>query len=137
MGRFRFSLETLLQIRASQESSAAQALAQANQERSHCQSDLDRVMSDSRSLNDSLSEGGIAASISIALRPGLRLNAERARVALAAKQVVVGQRLAEWQQAKLRLSLLEKLRETRLKEHQRSERLAEERWLDERVIQSL
>ena len=136
MGRFRFSLETLLQIRASQESSAAQALAQANQEQAHCQSDLDRVMSDSRSLNDSLSEGGIAASISIALRPGLRLNAERARVALAAKQITVGQRLAEWQQAKLRLSLLEKLREARLKEHQRSERLAEERWLDERVIQS-
>jgi flagellar export protein FliJ len=137
MGRFRFSLETLLQIRASQESSAAQALAQANQEKSLCQSDLDRVMSDSRSLNNALSEGGVAASISIALRPGLRLNAERARVALAAKQAVVGQCLAEWQQAKLRLSLLEKLREARLKEHQRSERLAEERWLDERVIQSL
>ncbi|MEN9776643.1 MAG: hypothetical protein RJB04_398 [Verrucomicrobiota bacterium] len=137
MGRFRFSLETLLQIRASQESSAAQALAQANQEKSLCQSDLDRVMSDSRSLNDALSEGGVAASISIALRPGLRLNAERARVSLTAKQAVVDQRLAEWQQAKLRLSLLEKLREARLKEHQRSERLAEERWLDERVIQSL
>jgi len=137
MGRFRFSLETLLKIRASQESSAAQALAQANQEQSRCQTDLDQVMSDSRSLNDSLSEGGVAASISIALRPGLRLNAERARVALAAKQVVVGQCLAEWQQAKLRLSLLEKLREARLKEHQRSERLAEERWLDERVIHSL
>jgi|LakMenEpi03Aug12_release.lakeMendotaPanAssembly.Ray.scaffolds.fasta_scaffold348158_2 flagellar export protein FliJ len=137
MGRFRFSLETLLKIRASQESSAAQALAQANQEQSRCQSDLDRVMSDSRSLNDSLSEGGVAASISIALRPGLRLSAERARVALTAKQAVVGQCLAEWQQAKLRLSLLEKLREARLKEYQRSERLAEERWLDERVIQSL
>lgn len=137
MGRFRFSLETLLQIRASQESSAAQALAQANQEKSLCQSDLDRVMSDSRSLNDALSEGGIAASISIALRPGLRLNAERARVALTAKQVVVDQCLGEWQQAKLRLSLLEKLREARLKEYQRSERLAEERWLDERVVQSL
>lgn len=137
MGRFRFSLETLLQIRASQESSAAQALAQANQEKSLCQSDLDRVMSDSRSLNNALSEGGVAASISIALRPGLRLNAERARVSLTAKQAVVDQRLAEWQQAKLRLSLLEKLREARLKEHQRSERLAEERWLDERVIQSL
>lgn len=137
MGRFRFSLETLLQIRASQESSAAQALAQANQEKSLCQSDLDRVMSDSRSLNDALSEGGVAASISIALRPGLRLNAERARVSLTAKQAVVDQRLAEWQQAKLRLSLLEKLREARLKEYQRSERLAEERWLDERVIQSL
>lgn len=137
MGRFRFNLETLLQIRASQESSAAQALAQANQEKSLCQSDLDRVMSDSRSLNDALSEGGVAASISIALRPGLRLNAERARVSLTAKQAVVDQRLAEWQQAKLRLSLLEKLREARLKEHQRSERLAEERWLDERVIQSL
>jgi flagellar biosynthesis chaperone FliJ len=50
--------------------------------------------------------------------------------------VVVTQRLSEWQQAKLRLSLLEKLREARLKEHQRSERLAEERYLDERVIQS-
>ena len=137
MGRFRFSLETLLKIRASQESSAAQALAQANQEQSRCQTDLDQVMSDSRSLNDSLSEGGVAASISIALRPGLRLNAERARVSLTAKQAVVDQRLAEWQQAKLRLSLLEKLREARLKEHQRSERLAEERWLDERVIQSL
>jgi len=137
MGRFRFSLETLLKIRASQESSAAQALAQANQEQSRCQSDLDRVMFDSRSLNDSLSEGGVAASISIALRPGLRLSAERARVALTAKQAVVGQCLAEWQQAKLRLSLLEKLREARLKEYQRSERLAEERWLDERVIQSL
>ena len=137
MGRFRFSLETLLKIRASQESSAAQALAQANQEQSRCQNDLDRVMSDSRSLNDSLSEGGVAASISIALRPGLRLSAERARVALTAKQAVVGQCLAEWQQAKLRLSLLEKLREARLKEYQRSERLAEERWLDERVIQSL
>jgi flagellar export protein FliJ len=137
MGRFRFSLETLLKIRASQESSAAQALAQANQEQSRCQSDLDRVMSDSRSLNDSLSEGGVAASISIALRPGLRLSAERARVALTAKQAVVGQCLAEWQKAKLRLSLLEKLREARLKEYQRSERLAEERWLDERVIQSL
>ena len=137
MGRFRFSLETLLKIRASQESSAAQALAQANQEQSRCQSDLDRVMSDSRSLNDSLSEGGVAASISIALRPGLRLSAERARVAVTAKQAVVGQCLAEWQQAKLRLSLLEKLREARLKEYQRSERLAEERWLDERVIQSL
>jgi hypothetical protein len=112
-------------------------LAQANQEQSRCQSDLDQVMSDSRSLNDSLSEGGVAASISIALRPGLRLNAERARVALAAKKLVVGQCLAEWQQAKLRLSLLEKLREARLKEYQRSERLAEERWLDERVIQSL
>jgi flagellar export protein FliJ len=137
MGRFRFSLETLLQIRASQESSAAQALAQANQEKSLCQSDLDRVMSDSRSLNNALSEGGVAASISIALRPGLRLNAERARVALTAKQAAVDQRLNDWQQAKLRLSLLEKLREARLKEHQRSERLAEERWLDERVIQSL
>jgi flagellar export protein FliJ len=136
MGRFRFSLETLLQIRASQESAAAQALAQANQDQLRCQSDLDRVMSDSRSLNDSLSEGGIAASISVALRPGMRLNAERARAALAAQHVVVTQRLSEWQQAKLRLSLLEKLREARLKEHQRSERLAEERYLDERVIQS-
>ncbi len=136
MSRFRFSLETLLQIRASQESAAAQALARSNQDQLRCQSDLDRVMSDSRSLNDSLSEGGIAASISVALRPGLRLNAERARVSLAAQQVVVAQRLAEWQQAKLRLSLLEKLREARLKEHQRSERLAEERYLDERVIQS-
>jgi flagellar export protein FliJ len=136
MGRFRFSLETLLQIRASQESAAAQALAQANQDQLRCQSDLDRVMSDSRSLNDSLSEGGIAASISVALRPGMRLNAERARVALAAQHVVVTERLSEWQQAKLRLSLLEKLREARLKEYQRSERLAEERYLDERVIQS-
>ena len=136
MGRFRFSLETLLQIRASQESAAAQALAQANQDQLRCQSDLDRVMSDNRSLNDSLSEGGIAASISVALRPGMRLNAERARAALAAQHVVVTQRLSEWQQAKLRLSLLEKLREARLKEHQRSERLAEERYLDERVIQS-
>jgi hypothetical protein len=136
MGRFRFSLETLLQIRASQESAAAQSLARANQDRFRCQSDLDQVMSDSRSLNDSLSEGGIAASISVALRPGLRLNAERARGALAAQHVVVAQYLAEWQQAKLRLSLLEKLREARLKEHQRSERLAEERYLDERVIQS-
>ena len=136
MGRFRFSLETLLQIRASLESAAAQALAQANQDQLRCQSDLDRVMSDSRSLNDSLSEGGIAASISVALRPGMRLNAERARAALAAQHVVVTQRLSEWQQAKLRLSLLEKLREARLKEHQRSERLAEERYLDERVIQS-
>ena len=136
MGRFRFSLETLLQIRASQESAAAQALAQANQDQLRCQSDLDRVMSDSRSLNDSLSEGGIAASISVALRPGMRLNAERARAARAAQHVVVTQRLSEWQQAKLRLSLLEKLREARLKEHQRSERLAEERYLDERVIQS-
>ena len=136
MGRFRFSLETLLQIRASQESAAAQALAQANQDQLRCQSDLDRVMSDSRSLNDSLSEGGIAASISVALLPGMRLNAERARAALAAQHVVVTQRLSEWQQAKLRLSLLEKLREARLKEHQRSERLAEERYLDERVIQS-
>jgi flagellar export protein FliJ len=136
MGRFRFSLETLLQIRASQESAAAQALAQANQDQLRCQSDLDGVMSDSRSLNDSLSEGGIAASISVALRPGMRLNAERARVALAAQHVVVTERLSEWQQAKLRLSLLEKLREARLKEHQRSERLAEERYLDERVIQS-
>ena len=137
MGRFRFSLETLLQIRASQESAAAQSLARANQDRFRCQSDLDKVMSDSRSLNDSLSEGGIAASISVALRPGLRLNAERARGALAAQHAVVAQYLAEWQQAKLRLSLLEKLREARLKEHQRSERLAEERYLDERVIQSL
>ena len=137
MGRFRFSLETLLQIRASQESAAAQALARANQDQMRCQNDLDRVMSDSRSLNDSLSEGGIAASISVALRPGLRLNAERTRVALAAQQVVVVQRLEEWKQAKLSLSLLEKLRETRLKEYQRSERLAEERNLDERVIQSL
>jgi len=111
-------------------------LAQANQDQLRCQSDLDRVMSDSRSLNDSLSEGGIAASISVALRPGMRLNAERARVALAAQHVVVTERLSEWQQAKLRLSLLEKLREARLKEHQRSERLAEERYLDERVIQS-
>jgi len=126
----------LLQIRASQESAAAQALAQANQDQLRCQSDLDRVMSDSRSLNDSLSEGGIAASISVALRPGMRLNAERARVALAAQHVVVTERLSEWQQAKLRLSLLENLLAPRLKEHQRSERLAEERYLDERVIQS-
>lgn len=76
MSRFRFSLETLLQIRASQESAAAEALARANQDQLRCQSDLDRVMSDSRSLNESLSEGGIAASISVALRPGMRLNAE-------------------------------------------------------------
>jgi flagellar biosynthesis chaperone FliJ len=47
----------------------------------------------------------------------------------------VQQRLAEWQQAKLRLSLLEKLREARLKDFKRSEQLAEERWLDERVVQ--
>mgnify|MGYP000648345151 CR=1 FL=1 len=83
MGRFRFSLETLLQIRASQETAAAQGLAQANQEQDRLQRDLDQILADGRALNDSLAEGGVAASISIALRPGLRLNAERARNALA------------------------------------------------------
>lgn len=136
MGRFRFSLETLLQIRASQERAAAQALEVAQQEQTQRQRLLDETMADSRSLNAALSEGGAAASISVALRPGLRLNAERARAAIASQRIVVSERLAEWQQAHLRLSLLEKLRETRLKEFQREERLAEERWLDERVVQS-
>jgi flagellar export protein FliJ len=135
MGRFRFSLETLLQIRASQETAAAQALAQAHQERDRLQRDLDQILADGRTLNDSLAEGGAAASISIALRPGLRLNGERARNALAHHRPLVQQRLAEWQEAKLRLSLLEKLREARLKDFKRSEQLAEERWLDERVVQ--
>ncbi|MEY3546960.1 MAG: hypothetical protein RLZZ313_1321 [Verrucomicrobiota bacterium] len=135
MGQFRFSLETLLQIRASQETAAAQGLAQANQEQDRLQRDLDQIMADGRALNNSFAEGGIAASISVALRPGLRLNAERARNSIAHHQTIVQQRLTEWQQAKLRLSLLEKLREARLKDFKRSEQLAEERWLDERVVQ--
>lgn len=136
MGRFRFSLESLLQIRASQERAAAQALEVAQQERVRLQRLLDEIMADSRSLNAALSEGGAAASISVALRPGLRLNADRARAAIASQSIVVAERLADWQRAHLRSSLLEKLRETRLKEFQREERLAEERWLDERVVQS-
>jgi flagellar export protein FliJ len=128
-------LETLLQIRASQETAAAQGLAQANQEQDRLQRDLDQIMADGRALNNSFAEGGIAASISVALRPGLRLNAERARNSIAHHQTIVQQRLTEWQQAKLRLSLLEKLREARLKDFKRSEQLAEERWLDERVVQ--
>jgi flagellar export protein FliJ len=135
MGQFRFSLETLLQIRASQETAAAQGLAKANQEQDRLQRDLDQIMADGRALNNSFAEGGIAASISVALRPGLRLNAERARNSIAHHQTIVQQRLTEWQQAKLRLSLLEKLREARLKDFKRSEQLAEERWLDERVVQ--
>ncbi len=135
MGQFRFSLETLLQIRASQETAAAQGLAQANQEQDRMQRDLDQIMADGRALNNSFAEGGIAASISVALRPGLRLNAERARNSIAHHQTIVQQRLTEWQQAKLRLSLLEKLREARMKDFKRSEQLAEERWLDERVVQ--
>lgn len=136
MGRFRFTLERVLQVRVSQERAAATALAQANQELANLRNRLEASLEGSRRVVEQVSEGVMDSSLAWSLKSGLQLEITRVHRAMEAQQTKVSECTTTWQQARRQLELLEKLREARFKEYQRSEQLNQERSLDEWVIQS-
>ena len=136
MGRFRFTLDRVLQVRISQERAAATALAQANQELANLRNRLKASLEGSRRVLEQVTGGEMDSGLAWSLRSGLQLEVTRVHSAMEVQQAKVTECTAAWQQARRQLELLEKLRESRFREHQRSEQLNQERSLDEWVIQS-
>lgn len=135
MGRFRFSLERVLEVRASQESAAAARLALANAQLSSCRTDLEGTLGDLRALQEDASRGSVDPSLAHRIASGLRQRISSTRREAEGRQLEVSKAADSWREACRRKDLLEKLRKARHGEHQRVQQRLQELALDEWAVQ--
>lgn len=135
MSRFRFSLDRVLEIRASQERAAAAALASANARLAASGNALDGLLEDLRSVRQSLAEGGIDPGMANPLQSGIRMGITRAVKEQEQRRSEASQCRAAWQEARRRKDLLERLREARLGEFRAADQRAIDTSLDEWAVQ--
>lgn len=135
MGRFRFSLERVLEVRASQEDAAAAALAAANGKLASCRRVLEGTLEDLRHLQVSSSDGALDPSLAHRIAAGLRQRIVGGRLEMESIHTEVSRAADQWREACRRKELLEKLRESRLRDHQRAEQRSQELALDEWAVQ--
>lgn len=135
MSRFRFSLDRVLEIRASQERAAAAALASANASVAASGSSLDGLLEDLRSVREALSDGNIDPAMANSLQSGLRIGIARAAQERERRLAEASRCRTAWQESRRQKELLEKLRETRLGEFRAAEQRSSDSSLDEWAVQ--
>lgn len=135
MSRFRFSLERVLEIRDSQEKSAAAALAAASGRLAEAESTVDRLLEGIQSTRQRRFDGAMDPALAGAMESSM---ATAARAAVRDRDLKRGEieRLrGEWQEARRLKDLVEKLRVRQFEEHRRAEQRKAETALDEWAVQ--
>ena len=135
MGRFRFSLERVLEVRTSQEREAAAALAAANRRLLEAESAIDGILDEMRGVRQARSDGSMEPSLAAALERSLASGVRRVSLDLERLRTEDSRFQILWQQAQRSKELIEKLRSRRYEEHQRLERHQADAALDEWAVQ--